>query len=284
MGSIFALVSPGGSPGVTTAALALALSWPHHVIVAECDPGGGSVLAGTLGGYVPAGFALVEHAIEAGRNPAAAAADLATQLVPLDADKIRLVLPGLTDPRQAVGLAPAWPAVAATFAAQNCDVIADCGRLDAGQGQPLAVLAAASMVAVVLRPTLRQAWAARPRIEMLRQLLGSTRQVALLVTGPGRYPAKEMTSALGVPVIAVLPDDASSAAVLSDGEQRRRFASGDLMTAARRAGPMLRRHAASQVSARTGPQAPADETPVPVGVAPAIPPSARDAAGFGANR
>ena len=46
MGSLFALTSPGGSPGVTTAALALAFTWPGSVIVAECDPAGGAVLAG----------------------------------------------------------------------------------------------------------------------------------------------------------------------------------------------------------------------------------------------
>src|SRR4029077_16011189 len=72
MGSVFGLVSPGGSPGVTTAALALAIGWPAPVIVAECDPGGGAVLAGALGGHVPAAVGLVEHAIEAGRNPHAA--------------------------------------------------------------------------------------------------------------------------------------------------------------------------------------------------------------------
>jgi hypothetical protein len=252
MGSIFALVSAGGSPGVTTTALALALSWAGPVIVAECDPGGGSVLAGALGGHVPGGTGLVEHAIEAGRNPAAAAASLTGRLVPLDTDRTRMVLPGLSDPRQAVALASAWPAVASTLAAQACDVIADCGRLDAGDGQPLAVLRAASTVAVVVRPTLRQAWAARPRIEMLDQLLGGTSRVALLVTGPGRHPAKEIADALGVPVIAVLPEDVRSAGVLSEGRQRRRFDSGELLTAARRAGVALRRHADGNVSGQLG--------------------------------
>ncbi len=291
MGSIFALVSPGGSPGVTTAALALAMSWPTPVIVAECDPGGGSVLAGALGGHQQGGFGLVEHAIEAGRNPAAAAASLAAQLVSLDTGKTRLVLPGLTDPRQAVSLASAWPAVASTFSAQACDVIADCGRLDAGEGQPLAVLAAASIAVVVLRPTLRQAWAGRARVEMLRQLLGGTARVALLVTGSGRYPAQEMANALGVPVVAVLPDDAASAAVLSDGQQRRRFGSGELMTAAKRAAQALRRHAESRLAASAGAQALAADARVPVvGVAPAASPSLLagceylDASEYGASR
>lgn len=250
MGSVYALVSPGGSPGATTAALALALGWPMPAIVAECDPAGGSVLAGALGGHVPAAIGLMEHAIEAGRNPQAAAAGLAAQLVPLDTNRTRMVLPGLTDPRQAVGLAAAWPAVAMTLAAQHCDVIADCGRLDASDAQPHAVLAAASTVAVVLRPTLRQVWAARPRIEMLAQLLGGTSRVVLLVNGPGTHPPREIARTLGVPVTAVLPADARSAAVLSDGAGRRRqFGSGPLMAAAKGAGQALRRHAAAQASA-----------------------------------
>jgi hypothetical protein len=171
-----------------------------------------------------------------------------------------MVLPGLTDPRQATGLASAWPAVAATLAAQDCDVIADCGRLDAGEGQPLAVLTAATAVAVVLRPTLRQAWAARPRIDMLAHLLGGTTRVTLLITGPGSHAVREIAGTLGVPVAAVLPFDPRSASVLSDGEQRRRgFGSGALMTAARGAGLALRRHAAvpayPAVSGAAGPGA-----------------------------
>ncbi|HSZ44250.1 MAG TPA: hypothetical protein VK823_02870 [Streptosporangiaceae bacterium] len=243
MGSLYALVSAGGAPGVTTAALALALTWPAPVIVAECDPGGGDVLAGALAGHIPGGVGLMEHAIAAGVSPRAAAAALSSQLIPLDAERTRMVLPGLTDPRQAAGLEPAWPAVAATFAAQECDVIADCGRLDAGSGQPLAVLSAASLIALVLRPTLRQTWAARPRIEMLAQLLGGTPPVVLLMTGPGTHQPGEIAATLGVPVAAVLPADAQSAAVLSDGHaRRRRFEMTPLMTAAKSASQALRRN------------------------------------------
>jgi len=243
MAALFALVSPGGSPGVTTAALALAFTWPSGAIVAECDPAGGSILAGALAGHLPGGPGLVEHAIEAGHNPAAAAAGLAGRLVPLDAERTRLLLPGLTDPRQATGLTSAWPAVAASLTAQASDVIADCGRLDAGTGAPFGVLAAASTVVLVLRPTLRQVWAARSRIEMLGQMLGGTGRVALLLTGPGAYPARDVAGALGIGIAAVLPDDSRSAAVLSDGERRRGFATGELMKAATAAGQALRKHA-----------------------------------------
>jgi hypothetical protein len=244
VGELYALVSAGGSPGVTTAAIALALAWPSAAIVAECDPSGGDILAGLLTGHVPASLGLMEHAIEAGRDGSAAARALGDQLIPLDAGGTRMLLPGLTDPRQAAGLTSAWPAVAATLAAQCADVIADCGRLDAGPGQPLAVLTTARTVALVLRPTIRQVWSARSRVEMLTQI-GSGGRLTLLLTGPGTYSAREVAQALGVPVAAELPDDARSAALLSDGVGgRRNLTSGALLRSAGTSGQALRDHIA----------------------------------------
>jgi hypothetical protein len=255
VGELHALVSAGGSPGVTTAAIALALTWPAPVIVAECDPSGGDILAGLLAGHVPAGRGLMEHAMEAGRSGQAATASLVTHLVPLDEDRVRMLLPGLTDPRQAGGLTTAWPAVAETLTAQPADVIADCGRLDAGAGQPLAVLSAACTVSIVLRPTLRQVWLARPRVELLRQLLGGSVRLALLLTGPGTHSARDVANALSLPVLAVLPDDPRTARVLSDGLGDRRYlARGPLIRAAGTAGQALRNYHAtpSRPPARAG--------------------------------
>jgi hypothetical protein len=244
VGELYALVSAGGSPGVTTAAIALALTWPSPVIMAECDPSGGDVLTGLLAGYVPACQGLMEHAIEAGHDSRAAARGLVAQLVPLDAGGTRMLLPGLTDPRQAAGLASAWPAVAAALTAQQADVLADCGRLDAGQGQPLAVLSAARTVAIVLRPTLRQVWAARSRVDMLTHLVGGAR-LTLLLTGPGTHSPREVAQALGLPAAAILPDDSRTAAVLSDGQGGQRgLTSGALMRSAKSAGNALRGHVA----------------------------------------
>jgi hypothetical protein len=243
VGELYALVSAGGSPGVTTAAIALALSWPAPAIVAECDPSGGDILAGLLSGNVPAAHGLMEHAIEALRSGQAAAASLPAQLMPLDNARTRMVLPGLTDPRQAAGLASAWPAVAASLAAQPADVIADCGRLDGGPGQPLAVFSAARTVVIVLRPTLRQVWSARPRVEMMSQLLGGSSRLTLLLTGPGTHSAREVAHALSVPVAAVLPADPRTAILLSDGlGKQRQLGGGPLMRSARTAARALRDH------------------------------------------
>lgn len=254
MGKVFALVSGGGSPGVTTAAIALALTWPAEVIVAECDPGGGDILAGLLAGHVPAARGLMELAIEAGRDHQSAAIGLGAQLIRLDAARGRTLLPGLTDPRQAVGLAPAWPAVAASLTAQRADVIADCGRLDAGAGQPTAVIEAAQTVALVLRPTLRQVWSARSRLEILTQLLDGTDRLVLMLTGPGTHTARDVAQALQVPVAAVLPEDVRAAALLSDGiGARSRIRTAPLIHSARVAGAALRRHARAPTPAHPAP-------------------------------
>jgi hypothetical protein len=238
--SLYALVSAGGSPGVTTAALALSLGWPGQVILAECDPSGGDILAGLFAGHLPARNGLLALAIEAGQNPEGAAAALWPQLIELDDERGRLLLAGISDPRQGTGLAPAWPVLAATLAAQPADVIADCGRLDA-VGGPVPVLTVASLVVLVLRPTLRQVSKARARVEMLAQILGGTSRVAVLLIGEGTHSPREVGRALGVRVPAALPVDAKAAAVLSDGVgSRRGLQARPLIRAAGPAGRALR--------------------------------------------
>lgn len=238
--ALFALISAGGSPGVTTSALALTLGWPSRVILAECDPSGGDVLAGLFAGHLHADRGLLSLAFDAGRGPDDVTRALWPQLTELDEARERMLLAGLSDPRQAGSLIPVWPALAAMFATLPIDVIADCGRLDAADG-PLPVLAQADVVALVLRPTLRQAARARPRVEMLSQLLGGLDRVVLLLAGDGPYAAKDVSRVLGVPTAAALPQDDQTAQVLSDGiGRRRRLDSRPLIRSAVLAGKQLR--------------------------------------------
>ncbi|MGO9729039.1 MAG: hypothetical protein ACLPN6_27460 [Streptosporangiaceae bacterium] len=241
--TIFALQSAGGSPGVTTSAIALALGWPSRVIVAECDPSGGDILAGLLGGHVPPGGGLLTLALEAGRAGDLAVSAFWRHLIELDAEGSRLLLAGLSDPRQSIALQPSWPGLAATFAAVPCDVIADCGRLDASGAVP-PLLAAAGLVALVLRPTLRQVSRARPRIDMLTEMV-SRERIAVLLAGDGPHSRAEVAGALGVPVLAALPRDAKAAALLADGlGSRRALRARPLMRSAAGAGRALREAAA----------------------------------------
>jgi hypothetical protein len=261
--AMYALVSPGGSPGVTTTALALALTWPRPVVVAECDPAGGAILAGLFAGHLTAPRGLLGVALDAGRGAGPVASDLTGHLAPLDDSGNKMFLAGINDPRQAPGLTPSWPVIATALASQRADVIADCGRLDAGHGQPASVLAQATAVVMVMRPSLRHIAAARPRIDLALSLIGVNGRLGVLLIGErGRgadrsHAASEIAKALGVPVIGTLPDDARTAAVLSDGVGRRSGLSGrPLMRAARTVGVTM-----SQAVARPA---------VPVVVSPAV--------------
>lgn len=235
--SLIALISPGGSPGVTTTALALALTWPKPVVVAECDPSGGDILAGLFAGHLKAPRGLLGVAFEAGRGSAVIAAELTSQLVPLDDTGSRKFLAGISDPRQALGLSPVWPGIAIALASLEADVIADCGRFDAGATQPASVLAEASAVLLVMRPTLRQVAAARPRVDIASQVLGGRDRLGLLLVGDRGLRPVDIARTLDVRVAAALPDDASTARVLSDGDGRRsRLDRTPLMRAAGQAG------------------------------------------------
>ena len=219
--AVHALVSAGGSPGVTTAALALTLTWPGPAMLAECDPSGGDIMAGLLAGQAPGQLGILHLAAAAGGGPGVLTATLADQLVTLDQHQDRTLLPGIADPRQARSLGPSWPAIASLLAGQDCDVIADCGRLDDADRQPLPVLEVAAGVALVVRPTLRQVARASSRVAQLAELLGGTSRLRLLVTGPGSYQPREIAEQLGLAVAGVLPGDTRTAGLLSDGQGRR---------------------------------------------------------------
>ncbi len=234
--TMFALVSPGGSPGVTTAALALTLSWPSRVILAECDPSGGDVLAGLLGGHLPASTGLLPLALEAGAGTEVPADTLWRQLIELDDEHSRLLLAGISDPRQSAALQSSLPWIAEALQGAAADVLADCGRLDSVAAvRP--VLSAASLAVLVLRPTLRQLSRAVPRAEMLTSLVGRERVVALLAGEPAAPRTARRPRPLGVPVAGHLADDAE------DGGRavRRRWAAA----AACRPRPLLRSAAAA---------------------------------------
>jgi hypothetical protein len=242
--AVFAMLSAGGAPGVTTAALALTLCWPSQVVIAECDPSGGDILAGLLGGHLPATAGLLPLALEAGAGTEVPADILWRQLVELDEEHNRLLLAGISDPRQSAALQSSLPWIADALQGLRADVLADCGRLDAlAAVRP--VLSAASLAVLVLRPTLRQVSRAIPRVEMLTNLMGPGR-VVLVTVGEGAASGRELAKTLGVPVAGNLPADPKAAAVLSDGlGSRRRLTERPLILAAAAVGRGLRAAAES---------------------------------------
>jgi hypothetical protein len=243
--AVVAISGGPGAPGATTTALALLLAWPlaegRRAVLLECDPDGGAVLAGALEGRLDAGYGLRHLAVADRRGRLAET--LWEQLVDLSTDGAgnRLLLPGLTDPAQAPGLAYTWePLVAAChdLDAAGCDVIVDLGRNGAhGPSAPLARRADAVLVTV--RTTLRGLSAARPRVAALAGDLDAngtgSDALGLILVHEGPYAAAEVGRALGAPVLGLLPYEPRSARVLSDGGDSgdRRFVRSALMRAVR---------------------------------------------------
>ncbi len=223
--AIIALVGGKGSSGVTTTGLAFTLSWGSRVVLAECDPAGGSVQAGYLRAELPGGRGLLPLAIAELRSDSLAD-EFWGQLVDLDAPhRHRLLLPGLGGPAQAGTLAPLWARLAVFFAQleyhqPGYDVIVDCGRL-AVANPPWPLLWAADAALVVVRPTLASTAASASVVEAVRQQLtehaASTSALGLLVLGDGPYAPTEVARQLQAPLVAHLPDDARTAATLTHG-------------------------------------------------------------------
>lgn len=277
--AVIALASGKGSPGVTTAALALALTWQGRCVLAECDPAGGSVQAGYLAGALPADRGIRELAVAELRGE-----DLRerwwNQLVDLQAPhRQRLLLPGITDPVQSGALRPVWDRLATFFAeleqAQpSFDVIVDCGRLTT-QNPPWPLLSRADAVLLVVRATLPGMSAAYPAIRMLHTHLteggAGTTSLGLLVTGEGDQPVRTVAHELRTPALVHFPDDPRTATVLTRGGQVR--TGSPLMRAAAGAYPDLVGHIRSRRSVlQPAPGSPPPlPPPDPGGAAPSSP-------------
>ena len=249
--SVIALTSPGDHPGLTTTAFAMTLTWPGPVLLAECSPAGGRILRGYFQCESPEGGGLWELALAAAQGPNAAVGALWDQTTPLDDRRQRLLLPGLTDPFLSTELsASTWETLAATFAELSVTVLADAGPIS--PEQPFALLRAAELVLVVMRPALAQVAAARPRLDRLRKALGhGTPPLGLCLIGDRPYSLRDIRAALGdFSFTAVLPVDAHAAQILSDGggsdRARRRIELSPLMHAAAAAGQSAARFTAAQ--------------------------------------
>ena len=182
--SLIVLVSPGGSPGVTTTGLALALAWPRKVVLAECDPAGGAVLAGLWRGQPPEG---------AGSSPAGAVRAAGPESA-WPAAGLRRIGPAVR---------AALPPVRAARPGRAAGRMADRRRLardgrrvrrrprrrhrrrlagSTGQTALAPLLAAAGMPTGIRRLTIRQAAAALPRLATLAGIGAGGWRLA----GPGR--------------------------------------------------------------------------------------------------
>lgn len=234
--AILVLTSASGSPGVTTLAVGLALSWPRSVLLADCDPGAHqAVLAGFLAGQRGNGKGLLRVA-EAHRDRRPLREVVVDQALPLtdQAEPRRLFLPGFSRPGSAALFDGVWLDLMQAFDRledAGFDVIVDAGRLPAA-GLPSALAESSAATCIVTGSNLRAVTSARVHLPTLAEQTPSSTDPAanVVVVGPGRpYGAAEIGKALGLPVAATVAHDPEAAAHLSDGRPRsRRFDSSPL--------------------------------------------------------
>jgi len=223
--TLIMLASAKGSPGVTTTALALASVWPRPVMLAECDPAGGDILAGFLraGATTSGGLLDVALAARRGLTPD----DVVRRCVSLTDGGRVLLLPGLTDPGHVGTVVPSWPRIVSAFrdlgqANPAYDVLADSGRL--GAPWPTDLVAVADIVLLVLRPTLPQVHSAKHQMAQIRRLRDDPMaEIGLVLVGEAPYSRTEVEAALGAPVVGAVALDPRAAEALSGGSARGRW-------------------------------------------------------------
>lgn len=252
--ALIVLTSASGSPGVTTAAVGLTLTWQRSVLLVDADPGAHqAVLAGYLGGQLATGKGL-QRVAEAHRDRRPLLEVVSDETVPLtagdhasdsaDSDRTtdtgpsRRLLPGFARPANAGLFGPVWPDLADTFVRlenAGVDVIVDAGRMER-QGLPQPLVDRADLALLVTRSNLRCLAAARTYAGVLRdqsRMAAGELNLGVLVVGEGMpYGAREIGRLLEIPVVSVLPYDPATAVAFSDGAPRpRRFDRSQLVRA-----------------------------------------------------
>ncbi|MEO7588147.1 MAG: hypothetical protein ABIS84_08990 [Arachnia sp.] len=248
MATILCVGAPG-SPGVTTTALGMALTWSRDVLLADCDRDPSqSVQAGYLRGMDTGGRGLAALAL-LHRENRALAPDLWHHTVPLVqyAEQQRRFLPGFSQPATVRLFDTVWCDLADAFTAlgeRGVDVIVDAGRVGR-DGLPLPLLAQADAVCFLTRTSLRGLAATRlylPLVaEQLSRLPGSHALGLVLVDPNSPYSSGEIAAQFGTPCWAEVERNDKLAAVLSDGAQEpKRFSESSLMNQLRATGLRLR--------------------------------------------
>lgn len=257
--SVVAVAAGKGSPGATTAAVALAAVWPRGCVLAECDPAGGDVLfrlRATGGGPLVADRGLVSLAT-------AARAGVTGQLVSEHAQATEGGLPvlvGTASESHTAALAGGWAGVSAAFAGSDCDVVVDLGRLSSAT--PTHLLRAADLVVVVCRANAASVGHARHALDRLRREQVEPR---VLVVGHGDDAVQVRDALRGhgeLDVLGPLADDPAGAAGLS-GQWTRRLDRTPLVASARLVARSLDARLAERRTASSLP-APAAEIAVAV--------------------
>ncbi len=197
--ALFSVCTAKGSPGVSTVAAAMAMTWDRPTLLADLDTSGGDMAIryrDEQSRPLLADRGLMSLASSLRRGSEAGAVEPHVQRIASGP----AVLAGITRPEQVAALGASWQHIAVALAAiDEVDVIADCGRI-LPQSAVMPVLATSSAVLVLTRPTIEELYHLRER------LTGIIEQLT----------ARE---ALGVPIgVAVVTDERDRA---STGEINR---------------------------------------------------------------
>lgn len=246
---LIAIGSLKASPGVSTAALALAAMWPggQRVLLVEADPSGG-VLCPRFS-LTPERDLVSLSAEARSRHDVQVLFDHATELpgglrvitAPRGAEQATSALDLLVGDG-----APLWRAVAAD---PSLVVIVDCGRLDPGSPAHR-LLAAADVALVCARPVLEEADVLAERLNaFLARSQASDTELGLVLIGSGAFKTEQVETAMAMRVWAHLPSDAKAAATLSGAPGGGALHKLALPKAARALGVELAAHAAHAAEA-----------------------------------
>jgi hypothetical protein len=216
---LIGLFSTGGSPGVSTAAIAMGSVWPSPVVVVDADPSGGDILA-AAGSVVEADreHNLLELMRLGRQGQIPQVLDSQITMLPTGAP----VVAGLAHPGQAGGVA--WTDLAEGLrVVTHRDVLVDLGRWGVPYA-PAPVLRACDLLLLVVRTHLRGLRRAERILPLIREDLdrhnpGAGSVGLLVVNDHGPYAVADIvrSTKLGVPVFAELPLDTRTAAVFSEG-------------------------------------------------------------------
>lgn len=220
--ALIVLASATGSPGVTTTALGLAMSWPRPVMLIDADPSGSAAIqAGYFRGADLAHDPTILDLLVSQRD-ATLTEDLPRMLMTIPDTEVRF-LPGLLSHTQAPSMKPVWPALSRQLRSiDGRDVIVDAGRLGL-TGSPVPLIYGSNLTVLTTHttlPALRGAvvWA-ESMIETAAEQTGVVANLGALVIGPGRpYSVKDVTRTLQLPVITAVSYDPIAAQVLSLGQ------------------------------------------------------------------
>lgn len=185
---LIAVCSDKGSPGTTSAALALASAWPQPALLVEADPYGGDLairLRTGSGAALPESPTVLTVATAARTSTAS---DLVSRYAHHVNDQVSVV-PGQMVAEQIRGIED-WEPFAAALTASGLPVVADLGRVHAAS-PVLPVAAHADVVVVVARPDPGSVIRLRERLSRLVPALAAHRgappRLFPLLVSPARH-------------------------------------------------------------------------------------------------